>query len=63
MARVNRPGVLDALVTLALAVSAWREAACDGIECIGENHVESCPCEIARQGILAAHDAIGIKVG
>lgn len=51
------------------AVKAWREARClnadvpfvDGhrtVPCDGDNHVEECPSEIARQDILAAHNKV-----
>ena len=67
-ARLQLPGVVDALIGLAIAVDEWRHAECSAAgqgpdKCFGDNHVEDCPCEITRQGVLAAHDAIVLKLG
>jgi len=48
------------------AIKAWREASClyarppghDGELCDGDNHLEECPVERARQDLLAAHDKV-----
>lgn len=51
------------LVDLADAVVAWRDSTCAyqwparstkyGECCVGDNHLEACPCEVARQNVLA----------
>lgn len=60
---------LDQLGAVTLAAVAWRDAKCpyqnnrgtlpDGRNdwCDGDNHREDCPCEIARQDLIAAVDA------
>jgi hypothetical protein len=48
---------LRLLRPLATAVSAWRAAECAG-GCDGDNHTEECPCEIARQDLLDAHNRL-----
>ncbi len=48
------------------AVKAWREAVCSWPRipafskgrCDGDNHVMECPCEVARQDLLAAHNKL-----
>jgi len=48
------------------AVKAWRETPClyahppgrDGELCDGDNHLEECPVERARQDLLAAHNKV-----
>lgn len=52
------------------AVKEWRGAICmkpapkgsswhpDGDYCVGDNHLEECPVERARQDIIAAHNKV-----
>lgn len=65
-ATVDLVALLAARMAVCDAVKAWRDARCqyrrpimghDDV-CIGENHLENCPCEGARQDLLAAHDAL-----
>lgn len=36
------------------------KADCDAPEyCVGDNHLAECPVEIARQDVIAAHNALG----
>jgi len=54
--------VLGALLDCAETLEAWRDAVCAGQTpagtggCYGDNHIETCPVEIARQGLIAADD-------
>lgn len=67
-------GYAQALGQLAIAVRDWRSSRCsspadwrqgeprrrDGAEaCDGDNHLENCAVEIARQDLLAAHNKLG----
>lgn len=54
-----------ALFDCAEALETWRDAVCivkddsdktSGVWCVGDNHIETCPVEIARQGLIAADD-------
>jgi hypothetical protein len=48
-----------ALLDLEGAVARWRGAECSHPDqCAGENHVEDCAVELARQDILASHNAV-----
>lgn len=53
---------------LARLVGVWRSARCvppgasqNDVECDGDNHVERCPVELARQDVVAAHNALGMR--
>jgi hypothetical protein len=58
---------IQRLEELAKLVGAWRSARCidpahgsmNDVECDGDNHVETCPVELARQNMIAAHNALG----
>ena len=67
-ARLVRPdAVVSVLLDCAEALETWRDAVCStqdsdsdenvrGNTCYGDNHIETCPVEIARQGLIAADD-------
>ena len=65
-ARLVRPdAVVSVILDCAGALEAWRDAVCvthgalggfDDGGCFGDNHIETCPVEIARQGLIAADD-------
>ncbi len=59
---------IQRLEELAKLVGAWRSARCAyarvhpnvmAVRCDGDNHVADCPVELARQEMLAAHNALG----
>ena len=60
-----------ALVELAGLVDAWLDAICIRVidrndlrmRCVGENHLASCPVELARQDIVAWRNARWLRIG
>ena len=62
--------IADRRYEVILMVRAWRDAVCttqavikNGIRwtedrCDGENHLMECPCEVARQDLIAAHNKL-----
>ena len=62
-ARLVRPdAVVSVLLDCAEALETWRDAVCARVgdigagACNGDNHIETCPVGIARQGLIAADD-------
>jgi hypothetical protein len=62
----DRERLTTQLVALYDAVTAWRDAKClitrphvAGEEvCEGDNHLENCPVELARQDVIDAHNKV-----
>ena len=54
------------LLELEAMVEAWRSAQCQNLTirdqdarwdmCVSENHIETCPCELALQDLIATHN-------